>query len=518
MSRQSHSQGSTPLYWYSANIQAFNDWMESRKHIMAMNPLQLAAEKAKLLSGNQVQIRGSIEGDYKPAFGDGSQDYMMTRYKNLALINISGTLVASDNWYNRYYGMISYAEIRRSILMALEDKAVTGILATMNTPGGNASGADAMATFFKKTDQSKPFYVFAETEMCSGGYYLGAPAREVYAQRASLIGSIGVIMVHMDILNMYEEMGIKPTVFRAGEFKALGSPYEHLDKKAQGVIQSTLGNYFDMFNDHVVDCRSYSNVADFRATAGEGRVFMAEEAKEVGLVDQVAEMEEALDEVSQKSNRISGKSSQFAVTSNLKGTKLMSYAQLLALAASGVQLTAEQQAILDAGDPDAPAVEAEAGDNVVEDPTKPVVEATTEPVVEEPAPAAPAVAASADLNKVIELSTELGQAKATVTKLEGDLSKLQTELDASKATMSSLQAIVCQAISHRQVALGYQPSPAEDMTAGQQVELFNKLDADFKERFKAGQVSKPTSAQPSASATLSPTPVVEAVRNLTGKL
>ena len=64
MSRQSHSQGSTPLYWYSANVQSFNDWMESRKHIMAMNPLQLAAEKAKLLSGNQVQIRGSIEGDY----------------------------------------------------------------------------------------------------------------------------------------------------------------------------------------------------------------------------------------------------------------------------------------------------------------------------------------------------------------------------------------------------------------------------------------------------------------------
>lgn len=525
MSRQSQGHGQTPLYWYSANVQSFADWASARKEIQAKNPLQAVADKAQLAKiQNEIQLRGSVEGERKPAFGDGSQDYMMTRYKNLALINISGTLVAGDNYWNRYYGLVSYAEIRRSILLALEDRSIDGIMATMNTPGGNASGADSLATFFKKTDQHKPFYVFAETEMCSGGYYLGAPAREIYAQRAALVGSIGVIMVHMDILDMYQEMGIKPTVFRAGEFKALGSPYEHLDKKSNQVIQATLNNYFDMFNGHVVECRSYEDEASFRNSAGEGRVFMAEEAKEVGLVDQVAEMEEALDEVSEKSRRGSGKSSQFSVTSNLKGTKLMTYDQLVALAASGAQLTPEQQAMLDAGrqdgdggeGSDTSAVEASTDAPAVQDPAAPAVAAAADT----PAPTEPVKPAvdAATLDKVVELSTKLGQAETRATALEGDLVKLQAELDASKATMESLQTIVCQAISHRQVALGFQPSPAEQMTAGQQVELFNKLDADFKQRFKAGQQSKPTAEIPSASATLSPAPVAAAAQHMTGKL
>ena len=316
--------------------------VEAYLAIQAKNPLDLAALKAQ-----DLQVR--LDSGEEPVFGDGRQDYMMTRYKNLALINISGSLVNSDSYYNRYYDEVSYSEIRRSVLLALSDPEIDGIVNLMNTPGGSAQGSDGMASFFSKSAKTKALYTFAESEMCSGGYYIGAPSHEIYAQRAAQIGSIGVIMVHFDRLKMYQEAGIIPTVFRAGEFKALGSPVEHLTKEATAKIESMLQDYYSMFLNHVVDNRDYSSVEQLKSTAAEGRVFFAEEAMEVGLVDVVADFEEALEEMSEKAVKNAGKRANFAVNqyTQSRGSVMSKKAQ--AAAASGTPLTAEQIAALASG-------------------------------------------------------------------------------------------------------------------------------------------------------------------------
>lgn len=513
-------KGHTARYWFAENIQAFNDWVMAREQILTKNPLQMAHDKAQM----EAQLRAGPEGERKATFGDGQQDYMMQRYKNLALIQISGSLVKTDNYWNRYYGLVSYDEIRRSVLLALQDPAVDGILAIMSTPGGSAAGADAMASFFSKANKVKPFYSFAETDMCSGGYYLAAPSREIYGQRAALVGSIGVIMVHMDVLDMYKEIGITPTVFRAGEFKALGTPYEHLDKKSKANIQSTLDSYFTMFNEHVVLHRGFDDVPSMLAEAGEGRVFMAEEAKEVGLVDQVAELEDTLEDVSAKARKGAGKVSQFSVSTQTRGSA-MSHTKAKAAAAAGDDLTPEQIAALAAGadlanvgGAAAPAQEAtgEGADLKKDEPEdKPAVteEGAPKPEVTEAQPEALADAGS--LDKIISLSSELGQTKASLKALEEKNVSLQKTLDEQTTTMSQLRDIVAQAINHRQVALGYQPSDVKALNEGQCIELFAQLDADFKTRFKPGQKSKPTQAAVE-TATLSP--VADTARSMTGKL
>lgn len=522
----------TPRFWFSEDIQAYHAWQEAKAQILAKSPMEAFTLQAQLRASN-------VEGERKPTFGDGTQDYMMQRYKNLALIQISGNLVKSDSYWNRYFGQVSYDEIRRSVIMALSDNSVDGILAVMGTPGGTASGADAMASFFSKADQTKPFYAFAESDMCSGGYYLGAPAREIYAQRAALVGSIGVIMVHMDILGMYKEAGITPTVFRAGEFKALGTPYEHLDKKATASIQKTMDNYFAMFNQHVVDNRNFKDIPDLLAEAGEGRVFMAEEAKEVGLVDQVAELEDALEEISDKSRGQSGRRSQFSVTTNVqqRGSSMNRAAKMAA--AAGVELSDEQLAALAAGadleslgftaeqvaamNAAAEGDEPEGGEG-----DKPAGKKDDEPEggkKDEPEggeggdkpndPQQAAAPAGFDLSAILKLSNELAEVKLQVSTSKANEETALNKVAGLEATISSMSAIVLQAITHRQVALGYQPSVTESMSAEQQVELYNKLDGDFKERFQAGQRSRPTQAAVKP-ATLSP--VADAARGMTGKL
>lgn len=519
MKGQGNSHGQTPRYWYSDNVQALEEWMSAREKILAKTPLELSAAKAELRSST------ALEGERKPVFGDGTQDYMMQRYKNLAVIQISGNLVKSDSFWNRYYGQVSYDEIRRSVIMALRDNTVQGIVACMATPGGSASGADAMATFFSKADQAKPFYSFAETDMCSGGYYLGAPSREIYAQRAALVGSIGVLMVHMDILGMYKDMGITPTVFRAGEFKALGTPYEHLDKRAKENIQGTLNSFFNMFNEHVVANRSaFSNVEELLAEAGEGRVFMAEQAKEVGLVDQVAEMEDAFEEISDKVRSSSGSRISVPATKVTRGSNMG-----VKRSAPTPTLSEEQLAILAGGgtlpgadDPETPDPQVE-GDEVetTETPVEPKVE--SQPADDKPetppapetvasAPAAPAVV---DVEKLLQISTDLGQARADLKLAEKDNLDLKAQLSAQKTTIDSLREIVAVAIGNRQIALGYQPNDVSALTADQQIELFQKLDTDFKARFQAGPKSRPSQAPVKP---VTNTPVADAARSMTGKL
>lgn len=494
--------GLTPRYWFSSDAQAVEEWLQARAQIMSKSPLDLAAKQAEMRSSY-------AEEDRKPVFGDGSQDYMMQRYKNLALIQISGNLVQRDSYWNRYFGAVSYDEIRRSVLMALKDTSVDGILAVMGTPGGTVSGVDTLATFFSRADQTKPFYSFAETEMCSGGYYLGAPSREIYAQRAAQVGSIGVIMIHMDVSDMYKEMGISPTVFRAGEFKALGTPYEKLDKRARENIQGTLDSYFQMFNEHVVDCRGFKDVPDLLAEAGEGRVFMADKAKEVGLVDQVAELEDCLEDVSAKVQRSSGKKTQFAINQQSRTTAMGT----TATGAKAKALTAEQIALLAAGgtlDDQSADTSAQAAPNAEgDDPaTKPAVTAE---------PAQPAAESGQLLDKVLALGTENAQLKADLKTEQTAKADLATQVEGLQATIKGLATIVCQAIGHRQIALGYQPSDVSALTPDQQIEQFAKLDAEFKTRFSSGPASRPAQAE-SREGGPALSPVAVAAQNMTGKL
>ena len=500
----------------SEDTEAFMRHVEAYLAIQAKNPLDLAALKAQ-----DLQVR--LDSGEEPVFGDGRQDYMMTRYKNLALINISGSLVNSDSYYNRYYDEVSYSEIRRSVLLALSDPEIDGIVNLMNTPGGSAQGADSMASFFSKSAKTKALYTFVESEMCSGGYYLGAPSHEIYSQRAAQIGSIGVIMVHFDRLKMYQEAGIIPTVFRAGEFKALGSSVEHLTKEATAKIESMLQDYYSMFLNHVVDNRDYSSVEQLKSTAAEGRVFFAEEAMEVGLVDVVADFEEALEEMSEKAVKNAGKRANFAVNqyTQSRGSVMSKKAQ--AAAASGTPLTAEQIAALASGavveaalSADEPAGdEAEAEAEAEASAESAAAEAAAEAEAE---PAAAAVAAVQGVSlvdntdRLIALSTELGSVKAELAAAKLTEKSLREEVLAKDTVLAQASSVITQSVTNLQVALGFQPSVNEGMSAGQLIEMHNKLRTDFTERYKPGAKAQATR---SPVAAVSNSPVANASRELT---
>lgn len=193
-------------------------------------------------------------------------------------------------------------------------------------------------------------------------------------------------------------------------------------------------------------------------------------------------------------------------TANLTEQQLAALAAGVALEDLGGEAAAETSAS------DAPN-----GEQATNQPAEPAAAVAAAASVEEPEAPAPAAAAAqpaanmGNLDKVIELSTQLGTAKADVTRLEGQLAEANAKLEAANQTSENLLAVARVAVNNRQVALGYQPSDLQAMDANQTVELFGKLDADFKNRYKPGQKSEPSQeAVKAAGGTLS-----AAAKNLT---
>lgn len=416
----------------------------------------------------------------------GEFGYMVSRADNLAIVNVSGSLTVRDRSYNRYMGMVSYNEIRNAVFSAL-DSDVDGIVLNMDTPGGSASGVSELAEFLAEVDASmKPIYTYSGTTMASGGYWLGSMGREIYAGKLATVGSIGVITVHSSYEKMFKAEGVEHTVLRAGEFKALGSPYEKLDDKARSQIESQMNAIYDVFLETVADNRG-TTVPALRANAAEGRVFVGTQAIEVGLVDHISSFDVAVSEISRKvrsSNSIPLVKHQSEINTGTDMTKkrVLTEAAIAAVAegASEAEIVKDPKMTIEVDDVPAADVSADAGSEGNLESGEPAADAGSDE-------GAGKVTSASDesgmvntlFNKVGTLTEELAISKAN---LVGVTAKLET----AESTEDSLKKMVAISINKMQVAMGGAPLKLNDVEASVIIEQHNRTHSAFNQKYKVG--------------------------------
>ncbi len=200
---------------------------------------------------------------------------------NVAVIKVAGSL--NMDWHYPPY-CSSYTVIKEQIKAALADYSVRSILLEIDSPGGTVYGCDDLATAVANADKIKPVYAYTGSQATSAAYWVGSSARYFAAGKTADLGSIGVIMVHMDYTGLYSDAGIKPTIFRAGEFKALGIHLESLSDKAKESLQSHLDQTCEIFINSIAGNRKKLKISNKNDWA-EGRVFLGEDAKTIGLID-----------------------------------------------------------------------------------------------------------------------------------------------------------------------------------------------------------------------------------------
>jgi len=236
-------------------------------------------------SSDRLRLGTSLFLDFDPAR---ARPYELLD-GGIAVIPITGPLSKADRWWSMGG---SYLVIGNQVRQALTDSAVKAILLDVDSPGGECSGVQELATIIDSADAVKPVYAWADGTCCSAAYWLASRARILAVNPITNVGSIGVVGVHLEISKAAEAAGYTFTVISAGKEKAFGNNYEPLSPEALASIQGRMDGIYTLFVREVAAARDLDE-ASAREWA-DGRVFLAQEGLKAGLVDRVQNRDELL--------------------------------------------------------------------------------------------------------------------------------------------------------------------------------------------------------------------------------
>ncbi|EDO8605929.1 signal peptide peptidase SppA [Campylobacter jejuni] len=190
--------------------------------------------------------------------------------------------------------------VLEKIINAKNDSNIKGVLFIIDSPGGAFAPSMELALAIKDLKIKKPVLVYASGTMASGSYLAGVGANKILANPASFIGSIGVIMQGADLSGLANKLGIKEQTIQAGEFKSAGTFARAWNENERNFLQGLIDQSYDLFTGFVAKERALDlNKKDQWANA---RVFLAAKAKELGLIDELSNYENAKKELEKLAN------------------------------------------------------------------------------------------------------------------------------------------------------------------------------------------------------------------------
>lgn len=186
-----------------------------------------------------------------------------------------------------------------------DDSSIKAIILHVNSPGGGVAASEEICREVRRIhDQKrKPIVVSIESVGASGAYYVASAANKIYADKGSIVGSIGVIAQWVNYGDLLKWAKLKDVVLKTGEFKDTGNPARDLTPAEQAYMQSLIDDMFGQFIQAVADGRGLK-VENVRSIAN-GKVWTGEQALDMKLIDKIADFETVVDETA-KSVGISG--------------------------------------------------------------------------------------------------------------------------------------------------------------------------------------------------------------------
>jgi len=227
------------------------------------------------------------------ASGVGSRSIMSSTIQSgssdeqIAVIPIEGLIDSAER--DRFDRFIGRAE---------GDKSVKGIVIEINSPGGEVTPSDEIYSRvekFKKNHPGFPVAVSMRGLATSGGYYAACAADHIVAEPTTLTGNIGVLLPSYNFYELMNKWGIKENtiVSKGATYKNAGSPFQPMSEKDQEYLQGIADAAFARFKKVVSTGRSghtpFKNVND----VANGKVYVAQEAYDAGLVDELGDLETA---------------------------------------------------------------------------------------------------------------------------------------------------------------------------------------------------------------------------------
>ncbi len=200
--------------------------------------------------------------------------------EHIAQIYVEGVIVKDDE----FLGMLD--EIA-------DDGGAQALVVEISSPGGTFTGGESLMRALRRVAAEKPVVAVMGDIATSGGYMAALGADRIYAGRATLTGSIGVIMQAASVTGLLEKLGIKPETIKSGPSKAVPNPFEDLAERERAQLQAIIDEMHGDFMDMVADRRGLAQT-DLQAAAGDGRVMTGSAAVAAGLADALGDTTDAV--------------------------------------------------------------------------------------------------------------------------------------------------------------------------------------------------------------------------------
>lgn len=221
-------------------------------------------------------------------------------FNNTDNLNENSNSLVNLEKIDLYGPIVEVSKTLEEINRAKINDNVKGVLLDVNSPGGGVAPSIELSIAIKELAQIKPVVVYTSGIMASGGYYASIWANKIVANPGSMVGSIGVIIQGVNLEELMEKIGISSQIVKAGKYKESGTLYRRWTEYEEKQLQSVIDDTYNMFVNDVANARSLD--VNNKEKFADAKVFTASQAKDVGLVDEVATLSHAQNLLAQLAN------------------------------------------------------------------------------------------------------------------------------------------------------------------------------------------------------------------------
>ena len=220
----------------------------------------------------------------------------------VAVVYLNGDMVDGDSQFIPFIGikLAGSATIAKALRRAREDASVKSVVFRIETGGGSSLAADVILREAILTAKVKPLIVSMGSAAASGGYYASVGAREIFANRTTVTGSIGIFYGKVDVSGLLDKLGVHVEQFRSGPRADAESFYRPFTDAEHIELGVKVKQFYDTFIARVAEGRKMKPEA-IDAVA-RGKVWTGAQALPIGLVDKIGGLREALEEARRLGN------------------------------------------------------------------------------------------------------------------------------------------------------------------------------------------------------------------------
>ena len=165
-----------------------------------------------------------------------------------------------------------------------------GVVLRVNSPGGSALGAEMI--YKALSDIQVPIYVSMGSTAASGGYYISMAGDKIFADKSTITGSIGVVSILPKVNKGAEKYGVNSSSINKGKYSDVYDPFTPLDDDSRNKITQSMTETYKEFKSRVTTNRKISDAK--LETLAQGRIWLGEEAKSNGLVDEIGSLDDTI--------------------------------------------------------------------------------------------------------------------------------------------------------------------------------------------------------------------------------